>query len=82
MTSWCLSYFNTFGILWLPLSVGRSPTAPTTYRGVKQDEHNGYAHQIFEAGVIFVCQHIVEVAREDTYLVNDQLLWWQEKKMC
>lgn len=69
---------GTFGILWPLLSVSRStsaiPTAASTYCGVEQDEHHSCAHQTLEAGVIFVCQHIVEVAGEDTHLVNDQLL--------
>lgn len=49
-------------------------TALTTYCGVDQDEHHGFADQISESRVIFVGQHIVEVAREDADLVNDKLL--------
>lgn len=62
-------------------TVGRSATAAppvpialTTYCGVDQDEHHGFADQTSEARVIFVGQHIVEVAREDADLVNDKLL--------
>lgn len=70
-------------MLWLLLSVGRSAscvlhTTSSTYCGIQQDEQHSFAHQTLEAGVIFVCQHIVEVAWEDAYLVNDQLLWWQK----
>lgn len=57
-----------------------SPTAPITYCGVHQDEHHSFSNQTFEAREIFVCQHLVEVAGENSYLVNDQLLWWQKKE--
>ncbi len=45
-----------------------------SYCGVQQDEHHCCADETLEAGVIFVCKHAVEVAGEDTHLVNDQLL--------
>lgn len=51
---------------------------PRTYCGVEQDEHHGIAQQTFEASVVLIAQHIVEVAGQDTHLVNDQLLWWAE----
>lgn len=73
MTSRGLNSFGTLGTFW-------PPTAPSTYCGVDYNEHHRCAHQILIAGVIFVCQHIVELAGEDAHLVNDQLLWRQKKK--
>lgn len=53
----------------------------STYCGVDQDEDHRFPQEAPEAGVVFVCQHIVEVAGEDTHLVNDQLLCVRNKRM-
>lgn len=46
-----------------------------THRGVEQDEHHGLGQQVPEGTVVLIAQDIVEVAGQDTHLVNDQLLW-------
>lgn len=50
-----------------------------SYRGVHHDQSQGKGSQCSEPGEVLVPQDLVVLAGDDADLVNNQLLWREEK---